>query len=254
MSTALHGKTALVTGAGRGIGRAIAVGLARGGAAIGLVARSRDELAETARLVQAAGGNPFVIVADLADPAAPAGIAQRARDELGTVEVLVNNAGVVAPVKATASLDPAEWATALAVNVTAVASLTIALLPAMLDRGWGRIANVSSGAAVDPAGMIRANAYVTGKAALEAHTLNLAAELAGTGVTVNVYRPGTVDTAMQAWIRGQDPAQVGAGLHERFNEFHSTGSLITPEASAASLLARLPGEATAQVWSVSDPL
>jgi 3-oxoacyl-[acyl-carrier protein] reductase len=254
MSTALHGKTALVTGAGRGIGRAIAVGLARGGSAIGLVARSRDELAETARLVQAAGGKPFVIVADLADPAAPAGIAKRARDELGTVEVLVNNAGVVAPVKATASLDPAEWAAALAVNVTAVASLTIALLPAMLDRGWGRIANVSSGAAVDPSGMIRANAYVTGKAALEGHTLNLAAELAGTGVTVNVYRPGIVDTAMQAWMRGQDPGQVGAGLHERFNQFHTTGSLITPEESAASLLARLQGEANAQIWSVSDPL
>jgi NAD(P)-dependent dehydrogenase (short-subunit alcohol dehydrogenase family) len=253
MSNALDGKTALVTGAGRGIGRAIAAGLARGGGAIGLVARSGDELAETARLVQAAGGSPFVIVADLGDPAALPRLARRARDELGTVQVLVNNAGVVEPLGDTASLDPAEWAAALAVNVTAVASLTIALLPAMLGRGWGRIVNVSSGVAASPAGMLGANAYATGKAALEAHTLNLAAELAGSGVTVNVYRPGTVDTAMQAWIRGQEPARIGAGLQQQFSRLHAAGRLISPEQSAASLLARLPGDATGQVWSVSDP-
>jgi NAD(P)-dependent dehydrogenase (short-subunit alcohol dehydrogenase family) len=73
-------------------------------------------------------------------------------------------------------------------------------------------------------------------------------------VTVNVYRPGSVDTAMQAWVRGQDPAAIGARLHERFERSHATGSLITPEQSAASLLARLPGDATGQIWSVSDPL
>jgi NAD(P)-dependent dehydrogenase (short-subunit alcohol dehydrogenase family) len=254
MSTALNGRTALVTGAGRGIGRAIAVGLARAGGTVGLVARSPDELAETARQVQAAGGIPSVIIADLGDPAELAAIALRASSQIGTVEVLVNNAGVVAPLGATASVDPAEWALALAVNVTAVAGLTIALLPAMLDRGWGRVANVSSGVAASPTGMIRANAYVTGKAALEAHTLNLAAELAGSGVTVNVYRPGGVDTAMQAWIRGQEPARIGTGMHDRFTRSYETGSLITPEQSAASLLARLPGEATGQVWSVTDPL
>jgi NAD(P)-dependent dehydrogenase (short-subunit alcohol dehydrogenase family) len=254
MSNALDGKAALVTGAGRGIGRAIAVGLARGGGAIGLVARSGDELAETARLVQAAGGSPFVMVADLGDPGALPRLAQRARDELGTVQVLVNNAGVVEPLGPSASVDPAQWASALAVNVTAVASLTIALLPAMLERGWGRVVNVSSGIAAFPAAMLGANAYATGKAALEAHTLNLAAELAGSGVTVNVYRPGTVDTAMQAWIRGQEPARIGAGLQQQFSEMHATGQLITPEESAGSLLARLPGDATGQVWSVSDPV
>jgi NAD(P)-dependent dehydrogenase (short-subunit alcohol dehydrogenase family) len=64
--------------------------------------------------------------------------------------------------------------------------------------------------------MIGGNAYVTAKAGLEAHTVNLAAELADTGVTVNVFRPGMVDTAMQEWIRGQDPAEIGEALHERF--------------------------------------
>jgi 3-oxoacyl-[acyl-carrier protein] reductase len=100
--------------------------------------------------------------------------------------------------------------------------------------------------------MIGGTVYAATKAALEAHTLNLAAELAGTGVTVNAYRPGGVDTAMQAWIRGQDPERIGAGLHEQFARSHASGRLLTPERSAASLIARLGTDATGQVWDVAD--
>jgi NAD(P)-dependent dehydrogenase (short-subunit alcohol dehydrogenase family) len=84
----------------------------------------------------------------------------------------------------------------------------------MLGQEWGRVVNVSSGIAAHPESMIGANAYAAGKAALEAHTVNLATELAGTGVTVNAFRPGPVDTAMQAWIRSQDRARIGAALHD----------------------------------------
>jgi NAD(P)-dependent dehydrogenase (short-subunit alcohol dehydrogenase family) len=77
----------------------------------------------------------------------------------------------------------------------------------MLDAGWGRVVNVSSGIVAHPAGMVRGNAYATTKAALEAHTVNLAAELPGTGVTVNVYRPGGVDTRR----RGVSPPVLQAG-------------------------------------------
>jgi len=101
--------------------------------------------------------------------------------------------------------------------------------------------------------MLRANAYATSKAALEAHTVNLAAELDGTGVTVNAFRPGSVDTAMQAWIRGQDPAQVGADLHRRFTASYHDGNLISPQQSAQSLLARLDSEDNGRIWSFSDP-
>jgi hypothetical protein len=81
--------------------------------------------------------------------------------------------------------------------------------------------------------MVGGNAYATTKAVFEAHTVNLAAELRGTGVTVNAYRPGRVDTAMQAWIRQQDPERIGVSLHERFTRNYAEGTLITPEHSAA---------------------
>jgi 3-oxoacyl-[acyl-carrier protein] reductase len=252
MSSSLDGKTALVTGAGRGLGRATAMGLASAGGTVALVSRSAGELAETARRVRELGGAPLVISSDLGDPGQLTRIAQRVRGELGTVDILVNNAGVVWPLGPSVSVDTDEWAAAISINVVAVANLTFALLPAMLGQKWGRIVNVSSGVVANPASMIGGNAYATGKAALEAHTLNLAAELADSGVTVNVFRPGPVDTSMQAWIRGQDPARIGAALHDRFSRSYEAGILITPEGSARSLLARLDSDATGQTWDVAD--
>jgi NAD(P)-dependent dehydrogenase (short-subunit alcohol dehydrogenase family) len=254
MSTSLSGKTALVTGASRGLGRAVALGLAEAGVTVALVARSQDELAETGEQIRERGGDTLVIRADLGDSAQVSRVLQETRDALGTVDILVNNAAVVWPLGPSVTIGFDRWTAALGVNIVAVAGLTFALLPAMLERGWGRVVNVSSSIAAHPAAMIGANAYATGKAALEAHTVNLAAELTGTGVTVNAYRPGSVDTAMQAWIREQDPARIGSQLHERFNRSYTQGNLITPELSARSLLARLPGEATGQIWDVSDPV
>jgi NAD(P)-dependent dehydrogenase (short-subunit alcohol dehydrogenase family) len=93
--------------------------------------------------------------------------------------------------------------------------------------------------------MIGGNAYVTAKAALEAHTVDLGAELADTGVTLKAYRPGSVDTAMQEWIRSQDESDV-PHLHCHFHRTYREGLLITPAASAAALLPRLGGDATGQ--------
>jgi NAD(P)-dependent dehydrogenase (short-subunit alcohol dehydrogenase family) len=83
--------------------------------------------------------------------------------------------------------------------------------------------------------------------------LNLAAELAGTGVTVNAFRPGGVDTAMQAWIRSQDPDRIGAALSGRFIRSYHEGTLLSPGQSAQALLTRLPGEATGQIWDAAGP-
>jgi NAD(P)-dependent dehydrogenase (short-subunit alcohol dehydrogenase family) len=157
----------------------------------------------------------------------------------------------VEPLGPTVAIAAAELRRAFELNVVAVVGLTAAALPGMLDAGWGRVVNVSSGIVARPDSMVRFNAYAATKAALEAHTVNLAAELRGTGVTVNAYRPGGVDTAMQAWIRRQGPERIGAAVHERFNQNFAEGTLITPERSAAALIAHLSGDDTGAIWDVS---
>jgi 3-oxoacyl-[acyl-carrier protein] reductase len=246
------GRSALVTGAGRGIGRAIALGLVAAGARVALLARSKDELDEVAETIQERGGVALVIPVDVGEAAAVEKAVAQTLAEFGVVDVLVNNAGVVWPLAPSAGVAIMDWAVALAINVTGAVQLTFALLPAMLEQRWGRVVNVSSGIAARPAGMIGGNAYATSKAALEAHTVNLAAELVDTGVTVNAYRPGGVDTAMQEWIRSQPVERVGLALHDRFVESYAQGTLVTPEESARSLLVRLPGEATGEIWNVRD--
>jgi NAD(P)-dependent dehydrogenase (short-subunit alcohol dehydrogenase family) len=253
VATDLAGRTALITGAGRGIGRAVALGLADAGAHVILLARTAGQLEETRAHLRKSGvpaQRIRVVPADLADED-QRGHAMAAVLAAGRVDILVNNAGTVEPLGPTVAIKAEHLRLAFEVNVVAPAALTAAVLPGMLWDGWGRVVNVSSGIAANPAGMVRGNAYATTKAALEAHTVNLAAELRGTGVTVNAYRPGGVDTAMQAWIRRQDPARIGAALHERFNQNYAGGALITPEHSAAVLLAHLAGDDTGAVWDVS---
>jgi NAD(P)-dependent dehydrogenase (short-subunit alcohol dehydrogenase family) len=254
VATDFAGKTALITGAGRGIGRAIALGLADAGAGVVLLARTARQLEETRAALREQGVREQqinVVPADLADEAQRRD-AIAAALQAGRIDILVNNAATVEPLGPTVGIAAADLRLAFEVNVVAPAALTAGVLPSMLEAGWGRVVNISSAIVANPAGMIRGNAYATTKAALEAHTVNLAAELNGTGVTVNAYRPGGVDTAMQAWIRQQDPARIGAGLHERFNRNFAEGTLITPEHSAAALLAHLAGDDTGAIWDVSS--
>jgi len=254
MEQPLDGRRAIVTGASRGIGRAIVEQLARGGVAVALIARSEGDLDQVAAAIRSDGGTATPIVADLARDD-PAEVARQASDQLGGVDIVINNAAVVQPLgRSGPDIDPLLWRQSLEINVTAPAMISFALLPRLLAAGWGRIVNISSGVAAHPGAMVNGNAYVTAKAAIEGHTLNLAAELDGTGVTANIYRPGTVDTAMQQSLRTQDPDKVGAFLPDRFNRLYERGGLITPEDSARSLVRRLPDPGNGQILSVSDPV
>jgi NAD(P)-dependent dehydrogenase (short-subunit alcohol dehydrogenase family) len=146
----LDDKTALITGAGRGIGRAIALQLAQRGARVAVAARSEDELVETTSAIPAPGGRAHAIVADLAAPGAGTALARRALDELGRVDIVINNAAVVAPLGASTGVDLTAFARAFTVNVTSLAELTFALVPAMVERRWGRVVNVRAASSRRP--------------------------------------------------------------------------------------------------------
>jgi NAD(P)-dependent dehydrogenase (short-subunit alcohol dehydrogenase family) len=201
---------------------------------VACVARTASQLAETAALVRAAGRRSQQIEADIGEPGAPSVIAAKVRAELGAIDILVNNAATVEPAGPTATAGPEDWARAVAVNLTGPIRLTLAVLDAMIKQGYGRIVNVSSAIASAPGAIPGLNAYAATKAALEAHTLGLAAELTGTGVTVNIVRPGPVDTAMPAWILAQPPAQIGTGLHDRFVAMRDAGLMASPRPASRS--------------------
>lgn len=248
----LAGRTALITGGGRGIGRAVAVDLARAGAHAVLVARHENQLREAAVAIARVGGKASTVAADVADLSGFAERVTRLADEFGAVDILVNNAGQVGPLGPIDHLTSTDIEAAVRLNVVAPIVVAGAVIPGMRAQGWGRIVNVSSGIVANPAAMVRGGVYAASKAALEAHTANLAAELADTGITVNAYRPGRVDTAMQAWIRSQDPGRVGGALVQQFAAVKAAGELITPEDSARALVRRLGTLESGQIWSVDD--
>ncbi|WP_093083731.1 SDR family NAD(P)-dependent oxidoreductase [Pseudonocardia oroxyli] len=191
MTTApqMRGRTALVTGASGGIGRAIAVELGGYGADVVLVGRDENALTEAAAEVQARGGTARTIALDLTDAAAPAKLAE----QVGEVELLVNNAGV-APGGPFVESDPAELQAMVALNISALTELTGLLLPDMVARGRGSVINLASVAAYVPApGMA---AYTASKAYVLTLSRILWAETRGHGVRVVAVNPGATLTAM----------------------------------------------------------
>ena len=218
----LDGRTALVTGGGRGLGAAIALELSTRGAHVGVLARSANEVRRVAAEVGGTG-----LVADVADADRLASVLQ----SFGEADIVVANAGVVWPLGRFADVDFHEWERAIEINLTGAVRVVRAYLPGMLRRGWGRIVTISSGAASKP-GMPSANAYSTGKAALDMFTVHLAREVDGTGVTANAVRPGVVDTEMQTFMRSHSREQVGAEFHERFHGLHERGELLPAQKSA----------------------
>lgn len=190
----LGGQVALVTGGGRGLGRAYAQALARAGAAVGVFARSADEVDETVNAIRDAGGRALGLPGDTADPQAVRAAYAQVVAGLGPLDLLVCAAGVALPLGPTWQVDEDAWWRTLEVNLRGPQLWARTVLPDMLQRGRGRIINVSSGAgnAVVP----YMSAYVVSKAALTRFTEQLAAEIGGGGVAVFAIEPGTVRTSM----------------------------------------------------------
>jgi NAD(P)-dependent dehydrogenase (short-subunit alcohol dehydrogenase family) len=190
----LDGQVALVTGASRGIGRAIALALGGAGAAVAVCARSRDDVFGVAEEIADRNGHAVAVRCDLTRRREVEDMAAAVEAALGPVDLLVNNAAQPGPIGPLAQADPDQWWQTLEVNVRGPVYCVRAVLPGMLGRGHGRIVNVSSGAGFEAWPML--SAYAVSKAALYRLSENIAAETRGQGVAVFAINPGFVRTAM----------------------------------------------------------
>ncbi|MCH2375578.1 MAG: SDR family oxidoreductase [Planctomycetes bacterium] len=237
----LKNKVALVTGAGRGIGRASAIGLGKQGACVAISARSQNELEELAAAINAGEGNALVLVDDLTDRAAPARILDTIAEKWGPVEILVNNAGVGSSQnpKPLVDFDDDFWDLTFAVNVTAPYRFTKLALPSMIERGWGRIVNVASIAAKLTA--LDAAAYTASKHAIVGLTKATAKEVAAKGITANAVCPGVTRSLMNDKRIEYDAQRLGISFEDVEKQSTPLGRRLDPE-EIASLVVYLAQE------------
>jgi len=229
-------RTALVTGGGRGIGRAIAIGLARGGAAVAVAARTRSEIETVAAEIAALGGRAAAFSCDVTRREDVERTVAAVEAALGPIDVLVNNAGTAesAPL---AKTDEAMWNRILATNLTSTYLCTRAVLPGMVERGRGRVVNVASVAG--KVGGAYISAYAASKHGVLGFTRSVALEVARSGVTVNAVCPGYVNTPLtERSIRnvvertGRTPEEARAAFASKSPQ----NRFVEPEEVAALVL------------------
>jgi NAD(P)-dependent dehydrogenase (short-subunit alcohol dehydrogenase family) len=195
MANELEGQVALITGGGRGIGRAIAQVFAAAGAAVAVTSRTSAEIDETVVLIQAAGGKALALTADVTDFESMQKVVAATKRGLGPIDVLVNNAGAPGAVGPVWEVDLDDWRRCLETNFVGPFLAARAVLPGMIERRRGRILNIASGAALRP--VAYDTAYSTSKAALLRLTEAMAMETAEYGITVFAIAPGVVRTTLQ---------------------------------------------------------
>jgi NAD(P)-dependent dehydrogenase (short-subunit alcohol dehydrogenase family) len=255
--TLARGRIAVVTGGGRGLGQALALGLAGRGDTVVAVARSGKQLHETEELSAELSGSVVGMTCDVSDHRAVARLADEVRASVGKPSIVVNAAGIFGPIDRVADADAEHWTRTIMVDAVAAFYTSTAFVSDMLDARWGRIVSVTSAASLHPPGPLN-SAYGTAKAALNQFTRHLASEIAGSGVTANVIHPGDVKTSMWADIRERVAGMGAAG--ENYSAWakwvDETGG--DPPQKAVDLVLRLTSDAGADTngmfcW-IDEPL
>ncbi len=198
---ALQGRTALITGAGRGIGRAVAMGFARAGAQVACAARTTAQVQAVAAEIAAAGGSALALTCDVTDIAQVEAMCAQTVTAWGGLDILVINAGVELEKSAIDNSDPALWAQVIQTNLIGAYHCARVAVPYLQARGGGKIIVVGSG--MGHRGAARSSAYCCSKAGLWMLTRVLAQEVWDVGIAVNELVPGPVDTDMTRWARQQ---------------------------------------------------
>ncbi len=194
----LQGRVALVTGAGRGIGRAIALALATHGADVAINYASHDKAAEEVRdQIRAMGRRAELFKCNIADDTAVHAMGESIRKVFPAIDILINNAGITRD-RSFMKMTHTEWDEVLAVNLKGPVQMTHLFLPSMVERGWGRVINITS--VIGQMGNFGQANYAAAKAGLDAFTKSVAREVARKGVTANCVAPGFIRTDMTAGV------------------------------------------------------
>ncbi|MGO1068927.1 2,3-dihydro-2,3-dihydroxybenzoate dehydrogenase [Lysobacter sp. CA199] len=227
-------RIALVTGAAQGIGAAVAMQLARAGAALALIDRDADGLAAVAEALRAKGTRVLTTAVDLADAAAVEAAVGGIEDRFGPIDHLAHVAGILRVGEAI-DLDLEDWDACMAVNARGAFAVTRAVARRMKPRGRGSIVAVGSNAAAAP--RIGMSAYAASKAALTQYLRCLALELAPHGIRCNIVSPGSTDTAMQRAFAADETAreQILRGSRERFRLGVPLGRIADPDDIAEAI-------------------
>jgi 3-oxoacyl-[acyl-carrier protein] reductase len=224
----LSGRVALVTGASRGIGKAIALALAEAGADVAVNYRERSAEAQAvAAAIRGLGRRSAALGADVSEGAAVARMVAAAQAALGPIDVLVNNAGVALR-RSLEELTEADFDRTIAVNLKSAFLCTQAVWPGMRARRWGRIVNISSGAARG-AGVVGTH-YNASKAGMEGLTRGYAARLVKDGITVNAVAPSLIATEMIAPHRAENAARIPVGRLGTVDEIASVVLMVVANA------------------------